>query len=152
MSSDDAYSAFLDKANQDTGASKASAAGASSKELKTTDTDVPAVLRGVERYYVSEADEPFEAVALKWKGEGVLEEGQFKDLIGYKGEVESLTVKEFDPRGEYRDVLEAVERAGDGGVRVFRVSEGGARRQVWVLGVDGKGGRVVGFRARAVES
>lgn len=63
--SDDAYSSFLDKANQNTGASKASTQFKSAS-TKAVDTEVPATLQGVEQYYVSEADEPFEPVSLKW--------------------------------------------------------------------------------------
>lgn len=65
--SDDAYSSFLDKANQDTGASKASTRSKHAS-TKAVDTEVPATLQGVEQYYVSEADEPFEPVSLKWGG------------------------------------------------------------------------------------
>lgn len=77
---------------------------------------------------------------------------EFKDLIGHKAEVSSLTAKEFDPKGMYKQVFEAVEKAGDGKARVFRVEEGGARVQVWVVGLDKGEGRVVGLRARGVES
>ena len=52
----------------------------------------------------------------------------------------------------YKDVIEAVEKAGDGKARVFRVEEGGSRVQYWVVGLDAKGGKVVGLRAKAVES
>lgn len=71
MSSDDAYSAFLDQANQDTGASKAFLKRSSSAETKTVNTEVPALLQNVERFgtYSSEADEPFEPVSLKWDGD-----------------------------------------------------------------------------------
>lgn len=71
MSSDDAYSAFLDQANQDTGASKASTKRSSPAETKTVNTEVPALLQNVERFgtYTSEADEPFEPVSLKWGGD-----------------------------------------------------------------------------------
>lgn len=68
MSSDNAYSSFLDQANQDT-----SASGPSAKSIKNTatakavDTEVPAPLQQVEQYYTSEADEPFEPVSLKWE-------------------------------------------------------------------------------------
>ena len=65
--SDDAYSSFLDKASQDTGASKASTQSKTAS-TKAVDTEVPATLQGVEQYYVSEADEPFEPVSLKWEG------------------------------------------------------------------------------------
>lgn len=68
--SDDAYSSFLDKANQDTGASKASTQSKSAS-TKAADTEVPAALRNVEQYYVSEADEPFEPVSLKWDGKNM---------------------------------------------------------------------------------
>lgn len=81
MSSDDAYSAFLDQANQDTGA-RATAASqkSSSAQLKTTDTEVPAALLSVEAYYVSEADEPFEPVSLKWTGRDMPSESGFSFL------------------------------------------------------------------------
>ncbi len=67
--SDEAYSSFLDQANQDTSASKASAQS-KSKGIsgKAVDTEVPAALEKVEQYYTSEADEPFEPVSLKWGG------------------------------------------------------------------------------------
>lgn len=67
MSSDDAYSSFLDQANQDTGASKAST---TSKEaiIRSVDTEVPVGLQNVELHYTSEADEPFEPVSLRWNG------------------------------------------------------------------------------------
>ena len=68
--SDDAYSSFLDKANQDTGASKASTQSKPAS-TKAVDTEVPATLEGVEQYYVSEADEPFEPVSLKWGGKNM---------------------------------------------------------------------------------
>ena len=68
--SDDAYSSFLDKANQDTGASKASTQSKTASK-KAVDTEVPATLQGVERYYVSEADEPFEPISLKWGGKNM---------------------------------------------------------------------------------
>lgn len=67
MASDEDYSSFLEKANQDTGATKTSSQSGSAV-TKAVDTDVPATLQKVEAYYVSDADEPFEPVSLKWKG------------------------------------------------------------------------------------
>lgn len=71
MSSDDAYGAFLDQANQDTSASKTSTKRSSPAETKTVNTEVPALLQKVERFgtYTSEADEPFEPVSLRWDGD-----------------------------------------------------------------------------------
>ena len=68
--SDDAYSSFLDQANQDTGASKASTKPKSAA-TKAVDTDVPVTLQKVDQYYTSEADEPFEPVSLKWGGKNM---------------------------------------------------------------------------------
>lgn len=70
--SDEAYSSFLDQANQDTGASKASTQSKSTGiSTKSVDTEVPAALQKVEQYYTSETDEPFEPVSLKWAGENM---------------------------------------------------------------------------------
>ena len=68
--SDDAYSSFLDQANQDTGASKASTKSKSAA-TKAVDTDVPATLQKVDQYYTSESDEPFEPVSLVWSGKNM---------------------------------------------------------------------------------
>lgn len=76
--SDEAYSSFLDQANQDTGASKASTQSKSTgTSTKVVDTEVPAPLQTVEQYYTSEADEPFEPVSLKWGGKNMPSESRF---------------------------------------------------------------------------
>jgi len=73
MSSDADYAAFLDKANQDIGS--AESRDASQKKeghgTKSVNTAVPKMLEQVEEYYVSDADEPFEPVALKFEGSSV---------------------------------------------------------------------------------
>jgi hypothetical protein len=74
MSSDDAYSSFLDKANQDTGGSKATTQSKKAS-TKAVDTEVPKTLEGLDEYYVSEADEPFEPVSLKWDGDSLPSNG-----------------------------------------------------------------------------
>ena len=77
MSSDEAYSSFLEQANQDTGASKAkTSTGPGSVGTKAVDTDVPATLQGIEQYYTSEADEPFEPVSLGWSGQNMPSESK----------------------------------------------------------------------------
>jgi hypothetical protein len=69
MSSDADYTSFLDKANQDTGsAEQQSSLRKKSYGTKSVDTVVPQTLAKVEEYYVSDADEPFEPVALKYDG------------------------------------------------------------------------------------
>jgi len=77
---------------------------------------------------------------------------EFGELIGVKSEVSTMTTKEFDPQGQYKEVLQAVEKAGDGSARIFRVETGKARAEYYVIGFDEKGGRIVGLRAKSVES
>ena len=174
MSSDDTYSNFLDKANQDTRASKPSAQSKSA-DTKLVDTEVPMTLKGVEQYYTSEADEPFEPVSLKWDGKNMPSEStlshvrprlrqptndcwftrdsdEFKDLVGHCSNVSTLSLHEFDPNSDYKEVLQAVEKAGDGKARIFRLEQGRSRAEYYVVGYDQKGKRVVGLKAKAVES
>lgn len=82
MSSDADYAAFLDKANQDTGASNATTQSSKKFGTKAVDTAVPNALESVEAYYVSDADEPFEAVALKFAGQ-TLDPSMFFHLTCY---------------------------------------------------------------------
>ena len=74
--SDDAYSSFLDQANQDTGATKASTKS-SSAATKAVNTDIPVAIQKVDQYYTSEADEPFEPVSLKWSGKNMPSESSY---------------------------------------------------------------------------
>jgi hypothetical protein len=72
MSSDADYASFLDKANQDTGAAQqSSTSDKKSYGTKSVDTAVPTALEKIEEYYVSDADEPFEPVALKYSGKTI---------------------------------------------------------------------------------
>ncbi|MCJ1466946.1 hypothetical protein MMC07_005568 [Pseudocyphellaria aurata] len=151
MSSDDAYNSFLDQANQDTGAHDDSAKSGSAT-TKAVDTDVPAPLQQVDLYYTSEADEPFEPVSLTWREKDMPSENEFKDLVGHGSDVSTMSPREFDPHGQYQAVLEAVERSGDGKVRIFRVEHGSTRAEYYVVGHDQERQRIVGLKAKAVES
>jgi hypothetical protein len=73
MSSDADYASFLDKANQDTGAAQQQSSSSAKKSYgtKSVDTAVPKALEQVEEYYVSDADEPFEPVALAYNGSAI---------------------------------------------------------------------------------
>jgi len=61
-------------------------------------------------------------------------------------------VKEFDPKGQYKSVLDAVKKAGSKDVGIFRVEHGSTRAEYYVVSVDNKEGRLVGLKALAVES
>jgi hypothetical protein len=85
MATDEDYMSFLDKANKDPseGYDKGVNNASSGKggQFKTTDVgvEVPRVLVKVtkEAFYTSDADEPFEAVGLRWDegGRGLPDEG-----------------------------------------------------------------------------
>ncbi|KAF2749240.1 hypothetical protein M011DRAFT_399407 [Sporormia fimetaria CBS 119925] len=154
--SDDAYASFLEKANQDV--SGGETASTQKMATKSVDTGVPSVLKAVQEVYVSESDEEFVQVALRFEGKELNTSmcapdfGEIKKLIQFEGQVEESSVKEFDPRGQYKSVVEKVEQAGSGEVKVFRVILGGTRVEWWVVSVDEEGKKVVGLKVLAVES
>lgn len=151
MSSDADYAAFLDKANQDTGGS-ASAQSAQKVGTKAVDTVVPKALESIEAYYISDADEPFEPVALKFEGKEGVKPEELKKLIGHDAEVEEVSEKDFDPQGQYANVVEAVKKAGNGRASFFRVEHGSTRAEYYVVSVSVGEGKLVGLKALAVES
>lgn len=83
MASDEDYAAFLEKANADpsagAGKSKTQSSSGGKVQLKAVDqgVEVPASLRKAtqDAFYVSDADEPFEPVALRFKGKTLPDEG-----------------------------------------------------------------------------
>jgi hypothetical protein len=81
MASDEDYSAFLDKANQDPNEGAAKMQSKGKVELKAVDqgVKVPAGLKKAtsNAFYVSDADEPFEPVYLKFEGKKLPDEGEF---------------------------------------------------------------------------
>lgn len=72
MSSDEAYMSFLDKANKDLSSTTNNTSKQAAGSVRTVTVDmnarIPAPLQSVDAYYVSETDEPFEPVVLKWEG------------------------------------------------------------------------------------
>ncbi|CAE7025945.1 hypothetical protein CFE70_003688 [Pyrenophora teres f. teres 0-1] len=149
MSSDADYAAFLDKANQDIGSTETR--DASQKQgygTKSVNTAVPKMLEQVEEYYVSDADEPFEPVALSFEGSSVSADN-LKKLVG-SDKVEEVQGTGFE--SQYKKIVDAVKQAGDGTVKVFRVELEGTRAEYYVVTVDEKEGRLVGLKALAVES
>jgi hypothetical protein len=68
MASDDAYMSFLDKANEDVSGGKSQQGASVKTQTVHSSLSVPKALKSVDANYVSETDEPFEPVALKWDG------------------------------------------------------------------------------------
>ncbi|TVY26617.1 hypothetical protein LHYA1_G004091 [Lachnellula hyalina] len=157
MASDEDYASFLDKANEDPSAGTAKSQDKGKVELKAVDTDVPAPLTKATKdaFYVSDADEPFEPVALKFSGKTLPTEVTFAKLVHHPNpedtEVSIMDIGEWDPRGEYKALVDATRNASKGSdVRVYRIAGEGARVEYWVVGIQG--GRLVGVKALAVES
>lgn len=70
-------------------------------------------------------------------------------------EVEILDPTDWDRNGQYKDIIDAVTKAGKGNdVRVYRIVKDNSRVEYFVvtrLG-DGKKARLVGVKALAIES
>ena len=81
-----------------------------------------------------------------------ISEDEFGKLVDHDSEVSTLATKEFDPQGEYKKVMEAVEQSGDGKTRIYRLEHDRTRLEYYIVGFDKEGGRVVGLKAKAVES
>ena len=82
-----------------------------------------------------------------------------KDL---SGATSTLSASAFDPNNQYSPVFDAVRTAAvehdenaDGSavdVKVYRVELTSTKLEYWVLALDAVQGRVIGLRAKAVES
>ena len=69
--------------------------------------------------------------------------------------MEELSIGDFDPRGQYQAITDAVTGAGTGGrgeVRVFRVEVSRTRVEYYVVTVAEDGRKLIGVVAKAVES
>ncbi|KFH48627.1 hypothetical protein ACRE_004840 [Hapsidospora chrysogenum ATCC 11550] len=161
MASDEDYMAFLNKANEDVSGGSGQAAAQSSKvQSKAVDSgaEVPKEIREVCRdaFYVSDTDEQFEGVSLRWNGEdGLPDEVEFAKLINHpqpsNAEVEIMDPTDWDRKGQYNKLLEAVRQASQGNdVRVYRVTWDRTRVEYWLI--TRADGQIVGAKALAVES
>lgn len=159
MSSDEAYASFLEKADQPTGATSSTSQSRAedSQNLAAQSSDIPPALKSVDETFTSESDEPFVPFAIEYSGSALPNVAEFAKAIKQETGVEEIGMEDFDPRGEYKDVVDAVRAAAgyrmDGEVRCFRI-EGGKRTQVfyYIVGLERERGRLVGFRAVSVES
>ena len=64
----------------------------------------------------------------------------------------SVQAKDFDPQGQYKEVLQAVEGAGGEKAKIFKVQHGRTRVEYYVVALDAENQRVVGLKALAVET
>ncbi|KAK2600167.1 hypothetical protein QQS21_005112 [Conoideocrella luteorostrata] len=162
MASDEDYMSFLDKANQDLsdGQALAKKQEAQSKAVfKTTDAgaQAPKVIQEAcqDAVYVTDADEPFKEVSLKWDGDGLPDEAEFAKLIEHwdadSADINIMDPVDWDSQGQYTKVIEAVREATQGNdVRVYRVVRDKTRTEYWLISREK--GRIVGAKALGVES
>ncbi|KAI5466871.1 hypothetical protein BGZ63DRAFT_418624 [Mariannaea sp. PMI_226] len=156
MASDDDYMNFLNKANQDTGSAVAQSSERPVLKAKDAGSEVPKEIQAVcqEAVYISEADEPFEEVSLHWDGENRLPtESEFAKLTNSPSDakISIMDPLEWDSKGQYINVLEAVRKATQGNdVRVYRVERDATRVEYWL--VSSKDGKLVGAKALSIES
>lgn len=162
MASDSDYASFLDKVNQEPSGGRVESkksGGDGKMQFKATEKSVtvPTVLKKavVDAFYVSDADEPFEVVGLKVEGGKLPDEATFAKTIEHpapkEAEIDILDVAEWDPQGQYKEIVDAVREASKGGdVRVYKVSSSGARVEYWVVTVYE--GKLLGVKALSVES
>jgi hypothetical protein len=180
MADDASYNTFLAKANADPSATPAdttsktqSTSQAKSKldpsvqPNASVPPSIQAIVSNYEYTYTSDTDSQFEPVFFSYSGEGkpsvedfekCLEHDEHKDVKG-KGKVEELSTSEWDSRGTYGKVVDAVAQVGEGGkgkVQIFRVETGATRVEYFVVTVWGgkkeMGRKIVGVKVRAVES
>ena len=59
---------------------------------------------------------------------------------------------DFDPRGQYKSIVDAAANAGNGTCRIYRVERGRARCEYYVVALDERSKKVVGLKAKAVET
>lgn len=59
-------------------------------------------------------------------------------------------MSEWNVKNAYGEVVDAVKKAGDGKIQVFRAAHGSTRCEYYVVAVVK--GKVVGVKAKAVES
>lgn len=76
--------------------------------------------------------------------------GDLKKLLGGDKKVEEVKQKNFE--SQYKTVIDAVKKAGNGEVKIFRVELNSTRAEYYVVAVDEKDGKLVGLKALSVES
>ena len=77
-----------------------------------------------------------------------------QSLVGAKGDVFIISLKQWDPDSRYGDMVEAIKKAADdaGDVKVYKIEHDKTRLQYYVLSLDAKHSRLVGLKMKAVES
>ncbi|KAH0544813.1 hypothetical protein FGG08_001042 [Glutinoglossum americanum] len=162
MSSDEAYTAFLDKANEIPLAGGNISTQSAETKAAAVNTNAPTALQSIDKYYISETDEPFvPAATIVPTVQALLTlltpitsaTDEFRDLIDHKADISIIDTDDWDPRGDYVYIIRAVrEAAGVCEVKVYKIHYDRTRAEYYVVSLDSDGSRIVGLKAKAVES
>lgn len=63
-----------------------------------------------------------------------------------------MGLQEFDPKGQYKEIVEAINSAGDGASKIYRVEHDRSRAEYYIVRLEKKSKRVIGLKAKAVET
>lgn len=156
---DSDYEAFLKKSQTDYSAgffAVSNGVGDMKMSAIKVDMEPHAAIRDLgERFYVSDVDECFKGVSFDWKEGDLPNADEFTDLTGIEkyNNVETMKPAEWDPKGIYNDVVNAVKTACNGGaVMVYVVHLSVSRITYFVIGLNELARKAVGVRVLAVES
>lgn len=157
MADDASYTNFLNKANQDVSSGGSNQPQSTSQARSKFDPtlsgasngSVPKPIADIKATYTSDTDSDFEPVFFSYSGSGLPSSKDFEKCMDGRGKAEELSEKGFDPRGHYKQVIDAVKSVGKG-VKIFRVELGGTRVEYYILTVSD--GKLLGVVAKAVES
>ncbi|KIW22261.1 uncharacterized protein PV07_12165 [Cladophialophora immunda] len=162
MSDDSSYLSFLEKANANPKAGQTLAESESTSQRRSqldptssSSDALPASLKALpDVTYTSDTDSPFEPVLFNYSGSELPSAEGFANCLAPKsgGAVEELSIRDFDPRGQYGEVIQRVEQAGKGeaGVKVYRVEMSKTRAEYYILTIGER--MLVGVVTKAVES
>ncbi|KIW93685.1 uncharacterized protein Z519_06290 [Cladophialophora bantiana CBS 173.52] len=162
MSDDSSYLSFLEKANANPKAGQTVAESESTSQPRskldptTASSDaLPASLKSLpDVTYTSDTDSPFEPALFNYSGSELPSAEEFAKCLAPRsaGPVEELSTRDFDPRGQYGEVIHRVEQAGKGKtrVKVYRVEVSKTRVEYYILTVGER--MLVGVVTKAVES
>lgn len=163
MADDASYMSFLNKANEPlSSAQQTTSTSQASSKFDPTSTEsasaapkpISDLLASKEPHYTSETDAPFEPFFTSHSGGSFPSAAEFLKSLGIdkSGKVDELTTQDFDPRGQYKEVIDAVKAAGDGQVKVYRLEVSRTRAVYFIATLAEGGTKLVGLKAESVES
>lgn len=167
MADDASYSSFLNQTNQPVSAqSQTESTSKAHSRFDPTESHsaAPASISSLldtNPTFTSETDSPFKVVFFNYAGADLPSASQFKQCLSKSkshsafGEIEELSVKDFDPKNEYKSVIDAVSQAGASGkgdLKIYRVQVSTTRVEYYIITIAADGRKLVGVFTEAVES